>query len=152
MSQSATVYRPHARYFFFAAGSLGLATLFGWNLLRTVAAQGIPVALEQAPGDLFFFLALLGVTLWYLRLLLSRVYIEHESVTLVMPFARGRTVAYQQLAGVSTGGRFSRAITILYHPRLPNGLLDLDDLRSLILPELNDQDPLLVELETRVPS
>ena len=63
-----------------------------------------------------------------------------------------RTVALRQLMSVSTSGRAGKALILLYHPDRGDGMLDLDDVRSLVLPALDEQDALQSYLEAQVPA
>ena len=53
---------------------------------------------------------------------------------------------------VSTSGRAGNALILLYHPDRGDGMLDLDDVRSLVLPALDEQDALQSYLEAQVPA
>lgn len=80
----------------------------------------------------------------------SRVEVDGEGLRLVAPFAR-RHVQFRQLDGATEAGRLLRVIVVTYHPLQENGLLDLDDLRSVTLPAVNQQYDLLELLEQRAP-
>ena len=82
---------------------------------------------------------------------MSRVEVDDRGLTLLQPLASPQQVQYRQLAEVSEEGRLQRVILLLYHPLRPDGLLDLDDLRSLALPALEEQSDLLEILQARTP-
>jgi hypothetical protein len=65
--------------------------------------------------------------------------------------AAPQQVQFRQLVEVSEEGRFQRVIVLLYHPLRSQGLVELDDLRSLALPALEAQTDLLELLQTRTP-
>ncbi|MCC9077560.1 hypothetical protein FKZ61_015775 [Litorilinea aerophila] len=137
---STTVYTVHPRYRLWAVGAFLLAGLYAWELRR-----GFDLAI------LFFFLIALAVLAWALRALLSRVQVEDGGVTLRPPLATPTSVEYRQLISVSQDGRWNRSITLIYHPRLENGLLDLEQARTLALPSLVNQEELLATLMARMP-
>ncbi len=137
---STTVYTAHPRYRLWAVGASLLAGLYAWELRRGFDRF-----------TLFFFLIALAVLAWALRSLLSRVQVEDRGVTLRPPLVAPTSVEYRQLIGVSQDGRWNRSITLIYHPRLENGLLDLDQARTLALPSLVNQEELLATLMARIP-
>jgi hypothetical protein len=135
-----TVYRPHPRYILMAGiGALGVIALV-FLLLRRPDLVGVLFAFFAA--GLFFFA---------LRGLGSRVEVAEHSLTVLRPLSPPERVEYRQLAEVSEEGRLHRVIVLLYYPLRPDGLVDLDDLRSLALPALEDQYALLEMLESKVP-
>ncbi len=137
---SPTIYRPHARYVLITAvAALSIPALI-WLLLRGVDLAGV-----------LFLLFAVGLLFFAVRGLLSRVEVDERGLTLRQPLARPQAVQYRQLAEVSEEGRLQRVILLLYHPLRPDGLLDLDDLRSLALPALEEQSDLLEILQARAP-
>lgn len=133
-------YPIHPRYKWFALFCLLLAALLGWNVSQDFTWEAI-----------FFLVILLTIATWSLLLGFSHVTLTAEQITLYTPLIGTRRVALRQLISVSENGRFNRVLTLIYHPRLANNLLDLDDVRSLILPTVDGQDELLATLEVSVP-
>ena len=139
-TEGPTTYRPHARYVLITAvAALSIPALI-WLLLRGVDLAGV-----------LFLLFAVGLLFFAVRGLLSRVEVDERGLTLLQPFASLQAVQYRQLAEVSEEGRLQRVILLLYHPLRPDGLLDLDDLRSLALPALEEQSVLLEILQARAP-
>lgn len=139
-TEGPTTYRPHARYVLITAvAALSIPALI-WLLLRGVDLAGV-----------LFLLFAVGLLFFAVRGLLSRVEVDERGLTLLQPFASLQAVQYRQLAEVSEEGRLQRVILLLYHPLRPDGLLDLDDLRSLALPALEEQSDLLEILQARAP-
>ena len=133
-------YPSHLRYKFIALCCLLLAAALGWNLIRRFSLD-----------TLFFFVISLALIAWSLYGILSRVEITADSLVLFTPLRANRQVEFRQLIGVSENGRFNPVLTLLYYPRLADGLLDLDDAHSLILPSVNEQEQLLELLEASAP-
>ena len=145
--KATVVYKPGTRYKAYAGIGAVAAAAFGWRLASAwMDGQGVQ-------WDAFFFLVMmLGLMAWALWQLPARVETSARSVTLTRPFVAPRTVEYRQLFSVSESGRVGgRSISLVYHPLRDDGLLDLDDARSLILPEVENQDQLLAWLEERKP-
>lgn len=134
-------YPIHPRYKLLALLCLLLAALFGWNLRARFTWE-----------ETFFFVILLVIAAWSLALSFSHVALTAEQITLSTPWRGSQQVEFRQLISVSENGRFNPVLTLIYHPRLANNLLDLDDARSLILPAVDEQDELLASLEARVRS
>ena len=139
-SASPAIYRPHARYVLIT-GIAALSVLaLVWLLLRQLELAGV----------LFLFFAA-GLLFFAGRSLLSRVEVDDHGLALVRPLVMPLRVQFRQLAEVSEEGRLQRVILLLYHPLRPDGLVDLDDLRSLALPALEAQSDLLEILQARTP-
>ena len=135
-----TTYRPHPRYVLVTAiAALSIPALI-WLLLRGVDLAGV-----------LFLLFAAGLLFFAVRGLLSHVEVDGHGLTLLQPLARPQAVQYRQLAEVSEEGRLQRVILLLYHPLRPDGLIELDDLRSLALPALEEQAELLEFLQARTP-
>jgi len=133
-------FQTHLRYKFLAVLSLVMVLLFTWTLYQSFAG-----------GSLFFLLACLGTGLWYLWVGFSRVRLSATGVELNLPLGAPREVAFRQLVSVSESGRIGRSITLIYHPLLDDGFLDLEQVQSLALPEVLKQQTLLENLEERIP-
>jgi hypothetical protein len=135
-----TVYRPHPRYILMAGiGAISVVVLLVL-LPRRPDLVGVLFTLFGA-GLLFFALRGLG----------SRVEVADHAITLLRPLSPPERIEYRQLAEVSEEGRLHRVIVLLYYPLRADGLVELDDLRSLALPALEDQYALLELLESKVP-
>lgn len=138
---NAKSYASHFRYRLLVLLCLLLAVGFGWNLTRGLALD-----------TLFFLLLSLALIGWLVYVILSRVEVNADELTLLAPLRAPRRVSFRQLISVSENGRFNPVITLLYHPRRADGLLDLDEARSLILPAVSDQQELLEMLEASLPA
>ena len=117
-----------------------LAVGFGWNLAHRLS-------LDNA----FFFVLSVGMIAWAVYAMLSHVEINGDEIALVTPLRASRRVDFRQLISVSENGRFNPVLTLLYYPRRSDGLLELDDARSLILPAVAAQQELLDLLEASLP-
>jgi len=133
-------YSSHFRYKFMVCGCLLLAGAFGWNLAQHFSRD-----------LLFFFVISLGLVAWSFYGMVSRVEMTADRLVLMTPWRANRSVEFRQLISVSENGRFNPVLTLLYHPRQADGLLELDDVHSLILPAVNEQAALLEILEARLP-
>lgn len=131
---------PHTRYRLLSVLWLSLALLFAWDMLRAPSL-----------GIGFFLLVSLGLLVWNVRAALSKVWLTEHGVTVFFPLTGERSVDFRQLVSVSAAGRFGAAITLIYHPRQSNGLVDLDRAVSLFLPTVEEQGTLLAALEERTP-
>jgi len=80
----------------------------------------------------------------------SRVALDLQGLSLHAPFQSQR-VEYRQLDAAGEAGRLVRRIVVTYHPLRDNGLLDLDELRSVTLPAVDQQIELLALLEAKRP-
>ena len=145
-------FSPHPRYRWMALGSGLLFLLLGWNLVSPMVRGESLIVSEVDRGLLFFMVVAAAIALWYLRLALSRVSLSPSEVTLHGPLMATKTVSTQQMTGLSVSGRSGHAVTLLYHPSGRNDLIDPDEIASLTLPEVDDQDALLAELESWVPA
>lgn len=135
-----TVYHPTSRYRLLAGVSLVAFLLLAWLLRSGITWDVI----------LFCGLSLVGF-LWSLRQAATQVTLEPTALTVRTPFSAERRVEFNQISSANIEGRGGRLITVLYHPRLPNGLLDLDTIKALILPTLVGQDQLMEQVQARIP-
>ena len=133
-------YRSHPLYGGLTALLLLLTAVLTWNTVYDFSREG-----------LFFLLITLGVTLWFARLIGNRVVLDERSITLQAPLRQPQRVEFRQLISVSESGRLLVAPTLIYHPRQPTGLVDLERVQSLTLPSLTQQDQLLATLTATMP-
>ena len=132
-------YQTQSRYMLFALIPAVCALVLAWQ----ISAQFDPVAVV-------FFLIALAATVWAVVNMLSRVRVNEHAVTLRHPLKGVSTVEFRQLISVHTGGRLLPNLVLFYHPRAENDLLDLDEVRSLTLPALEEQETLLDTLQAAV--
>ena len=133
-------YRAHSRYVLIAGVAAICVALLGWVLLRAYDW-----------GTLLFFVFAVGLLLLTLRSSASKVEVDAVGLTLFRPLAQPQRIHYRQIAQATEEGRIQRVIVILYYPLGADGLVDLDALRSLALPALEDQMELLHVLQTKTP-
>jgi hypothetical protein len=134
-------YPSHIRYKFIALFCVLFMAGFGWQLTRNFSL------------DVLFFLVLsLGLLIWSLYAMFSYLEATAKSLTLFTPLRASRQIEFRQLISVSENGRFNPVLTLLYYPRQADGLLDLDDVHSLILPAVAEQQTLLELLEASAPT
>lgn len=136
---TATTYRPVERYAFLGGAGLVAALFCGWALWR-----------EFDWITLIFLFACLFAAASFGVQWLGRVEVDATGFGLESPLG-SRRVEFRQLDSATEAGRLLRVIVITYHPLLENGLLDLDDLRSVTLPAVNQQYELLELLEQHAP-
>jgi hypothetical protein len=134
------VYPSHPRYRLQAGLGVLVVVLFGWELSRQFSPEGA-----------FFLLIGLGLALINLRWVFTRVELNDTSLTLHEPLAT-RWVDYRQIVDVLEGERRSRALSLIYYPAGQNGLLDLDQPRTLFLPMMAGQAELATRLRQEMPS
>jgi uncharacterized membrane protein YfcA len=133
-------YRAHSRYVLIAGVAAICVALLGWVLL-----QGYDLA------TLLFFIFAALLLLLALRSGASRVEADAVGLTLFRPLAQPQRIHYRQVAQATEEGRVQRVIVILYYPLGADGLVELDAMRSLALPALEDQIELLHVLQTKTP-
>jgi hypothetical protein len=145
--RATAIYKPGVRYKAYAGIGAVATVAFGWKLVTAwLGGQGVQW------DALFFLVLMVGLMAWALWQIPARVETAPRSITLTRPFISPRTVEYRQLFSVTENGRVGgRSISLVYHPLRDDGLLDLDDARSLILPEVENQEALLELLESRKP-
>ena len=136
-----TVFRPQRQYWFLAAVCLVLIGLFGWDLLHGAEA-----------GSVLFFAVSLGALAWSVRSTFTQVSLGPDQMVVTAPLSRPREIGYGQILSVSEEGRMGKALVIAFHPRLPDGLLDLDRVETVALPALQDQASLYAELVQKAPA
>jgi hypothetical protein len=137
----ATTYRAHPRYALFTLIAAVLALLFAWDLRRGVEM-----------GGLLFLGVALALLVWNARGWGSRVILEPRRLRVQRPLSRAAVVEFRQLAAVNAEGRFGQSILLHYHPLAADGLVALDEMRSLALPALREQATVLDILQKQVPA
>jgi hypothetical protein len=133
-------FRPHPIYRWLTVGCLLLSGLLGWSLIQSLTT-----------ATFFFWVVSIGATLWFATAMWSRVQIDERTVVLQRPFRALCQVEFRQLVSVAESGRMTQALLLLYHPRQPDNLVDLDQIHSLLLPAVIDQEKLLTTIEARIP-
>ena len=118
---------------------VALTLLFGWSLWQTPTIQ---------TG--FFCVICLGAAFWYGQMSLSSVTITENSLVYDSLLRSRQEVEFRQLIEVSENGRFGQAITLLYYPVLTTGLVDLENVQSLFLPQVIDQETLYSTLVANI--
>lgn len=140
MSDQSVVYRPHDRYLIYAGVSLAMVVAFAWLLWHQYEA-----------GALLFLLVAVGAAIWSVGNLLSRVEVDASSLIVRVPLFPERRIDWRQLSAVTQDGRLLPALTVLYYPTRADGLVDVENLRSQILPSLQNQSELLAFLQEKTP-
>jgi len=133
------IYSSHYRYKIQFALALLLALALAWSLSQNFA-----------PDIAFFFLTCIGILLWSARDAASSVEQGGTTITLKRSLGRAKSIALGHISDVWQEGRLGQSITLLYHPQQEDGLLDLDNVESLILPQVQRQDELYEFLKDRV--
>jgi len=133
-------YRAHSRYVLIAGVAAICVALLGWW------------SLQHADLAALLFLGLAAVLLFFaLRGIGSRVEADAAGITVQRPLAQPLRIQYRQVAQVTEEGRVQRVLVLLYYPLGEDGLLDLQALRSLALPALEEQSELLAVLQAKTP-
>jgi hypothetical protein len=119
---------------------LMLGLLFGWRLL-----QGFE------PGMLVFLLLSVSVAGWQWRAARTEIALGSDRLLVNAPLTPNHEIEFRQLLDVVEEGRMGRSILVMYHPLAENGLLALDDVRTLALPSVVEQEKLFDTLKAQAP-
>lgn len=150
-------FTPHPIYHWLTIGCLVLTGLLGWSLVQSILAcissvsTGEPWCASIPAEESFFFVISAGAGLWFANAGFSRVKIKERAIVLQRPLRGGYRVEFRQLVSVTASGRFTQSLSLLYYPRQPDNLLDLDHVRHLSLPAVTDQERLLTAIEACIP-
>lgn len=136
MSQT---FLPHPLYRWFTISSLLLTGLLGWSLIESITLT-----------EFFFFLLSATISIWFGNALFSRIRLQERTITLQTPLRGVQEVDFGQLVSAAEAGRLMHSLALLYHPRQPDGLLDLERIQLLRLPAVVDQEQLLEAIEARI--
>lgn len=99
---------------------------------------------------LVFLFGCLYAALTYTIQWRSNVMLDAQGFWLRTPLQTHR-VEFRQLDDASVAGRVTHRIVVTYFPLRDNGLLELDELRSVTLPAVDHQAELLALLESKRP-
>lgn len=145
-------FHPTSRYAVMAAAGVAIGLLLLWQLLAPMR-NGVPFTLQHLlSGEGLFTATSLVLAIYFARQAATRVMLTEQAITRTIPLGAAQTVELRQLMSVSESGRAGNALILLYHPRRDDGLLELDDVRSLVLPALQGQEELCTYLEAQVPA
>jgi len=136
MSQT---FLPHPLYRWLTLSSFLLTGLLGWGLIERMTLE-----------EFFFFLLSATISLWFGNALFSRIQLQERTITLHTPLRGVQEVDFRQLVSAAEASRVMHSLSLLYHPRQPDGLLDLEQIQLLRLPAVVDQEQLLIALEARI--
>ena len=128
--------------FYWGGVSIGSLVVIGfaWELWRGFSVE-----------YLLFCLIGLGLVIWSLDALGRRVHLTTKGICVERPLRPSRCVDFRQLITVAEEGRINPVITLVYHPALADGLLDLDAAASLELPAVRAQAELFAVLQEKTP-
>lgn len=136
---------PHlyvARRIYSAFTLLGLliTLLFVWTLLQ---------------GFEWFTLIFLTLSALFaiinLRWTLTRAELTPSGLTLYEPLLQPTHIDFRQMIAVYEAGRPIPGISLVYYPLADNGLVNVDEPRTLFLPALENQAELLAILNHEIP-
>lgn len=130
---------PHPLYRWLTLGCLLLTGLFAWSLIDSITLE-----------EFFFFLLSATISIWFGNALFSRIQLQERTITLHSPLRGVQAVDFRQVVSATEAGRLLHSLTLLYHPRQPDGLLDLEQIKHLGLPAVVDQDQLLATIEAHI--
>lgn len=136
--ESVFTFRPSARYAMYLMVTTVVVLLFVVSLVARFDW-----------GSLFFLVASLVGMIWSGDQLLARVELDATEIRLRQLWRTPKQVAFRQMNSLEVAGRLFSTLVFTYHPLQPDGLLDLQDLQTLTLPALEEQDLLLHLLEAR---
>ena len=106
-----------------------VALLFAWELGRGFA------------WSIFFFLVIaLAFSTTNLYWATSHVELTPTGLTCRRRLAASLHIDFRQIVSVAETGRITTGISLVYYPLADNGLIDLDNPRSLFLPGMERQD------------
>lgn len=131
-------YRAALRYWVLAIGALGATLLLIFDMFNGVSWDEAIFALIGAIG---------GV--WALWMATTRVYVSNQGL-IVRRFTAAYQIDYQQILSASIEGRFLGVVSVVFHPRLDNGLIDTDQAGSILIPSLVDQGQFIEQIEERI--
>lgn len=134
------IFRAQPRYLVLALLSLAASVMLLLEMRQGVAWD----------SGLFAIIGLAG-GVWAGWMASTRVELLDGALVLRRLFLTQR-VDYPQIISISTQGRLLNVLTLLYHPRRQDGLVDTDSVRSLLAPGVTDQDELLDALEGKTPA
>lgn len=138
--ESLFTFRPSVRYALYFLAATVLVVMFVFSLVARFDW-----------GSLFFLGVGLVAMAWAGDQLLSRIEVDVAELRLRKPWRRPRAVAFRQMDALHPAGRLFPALVFTYHPVQPDGLLDLQDIHTLTLPAVEEQELLLHLLRARAP-
>ena len=136
--ESVFTFRPSARYALYLLVTTVVVILFVVSLVARFDW-----------GSLFFLTASLVGMIWSGDQLLTRVELDATEIRMRQLWRTPKQVAFRQMNSLEVAGRLFSSLVFTYYPLQPDGLLDLQDLYTLTLPALEEQDLLLHLLEAR---
>jgi hypothetical protein len=86
-----------------------------------------------------------------LRWMLTRAELTPSGLTLHEPMLQPTHIDFRQMVAVYEAGRTLPGISLVYYPLAGNGLVNMDDPRTLFLPAMEKQDELLSILNHEIP-
>lgn len=97
---------------------------------------------------LFGAIGILG-GLWALWMATTRIELTPTALRVLRPVG-AKQIDNRQLIRISTEGRLFGVLTVLYHPRSDNGMIDTNRVASLLAPGIVNARELLDQLEDRI--
>lgn len=86
-----------------------------------------------------------------LRWMLTRAELTPSGLTLHEPLLSPTHIDFRQMVVVYEAGRALPGISLVYYPLAGNGLVNMDEPRTLFLPALENQEELLSILNREIP-
>lgn len=99
---------------------------------------------------LFAAVGLLG-GLWALWMANTRLVVLDQGI-LVQRATAQYLVDWRQLLRAEPSGRFLSVMALIYHPRRDDGIIDTDNVGSLLVPGVRNQAALLATIEEKMPA
>ncbi|HHY58660.1 MAG TPA: hypothetical protein GYA08_24860 [Chloroflexi bacterium] len=136
-SDAITTYQPTSHYGLLTAFGVGAAIFCAWALWR-----------QFDWITLIFMIGCLFAAFSFAAQWSARVEVDRQGFWL-RSLWRHRRIEFRQIDDATEAGRIVRGIVVTYHPLMPNGLLNLDELHSVTLPAVGRQQTLLEQLRAR---
>lgn len=134
------LYPARRIYQIFALIGLVMTLLFVWTLSQTFDWLTLLFMVSTA-----FFMMVNA------RWMLMRAELTPSGLTIHGPFDQTTHIDFRQMAEVHEAGRMAPGVGIVYYGLAENGLIEMDELQTIFLPALEDQQEFLQILRNEVP-
>ncbi|MBX2997428.1 MAG: hypothetical protein KF893_02875 [Caldilineaceae bacterium] len=134
------LYVARRAYTVFTFVGLSITLLLVWTLIQ---------AFDWVTLIFLSFAALFAMI--NLRWMFTRAELTPSGLTLYEPLIPPTHVDFRQMVVVYEAGRAIAGISLVYYPLAGNGLVNMDDPRTLYLPAMQNQEELLSILDREIP-
>lgn len=140
MGSEPHLYAARRIYQIFALIGVLVTLLFVWTLTQTF---------DWLTLLFLVFAALFAI--FNLRWMFTHAELTPSGLTLYEPFDQTTHIDFRQMVTVYEAGRIVPGVSIVYYQLADNGLIDMDEPRTLFLPALEDQQEFLRILHHEIP-